>query len=214
QVFASTGGMSFKGFAKKMIERALVNIPEDQHDYYMNMTGAALAQVNDADLAELPQPEGPGRAWDEAALKEVLKDLEKGDQENGQRMYQAVLCSSCHMKNGAGSDLGPELSTLGSRFSVDDIIRSVVYPSETVSDQYATTLYVMQDSSHVQGRVLNMDGDTLFVNTNPFNARAIKKILKTDVLSEKPTTLSMMPPGLLNRLNAEEVRDLFSYLLN
>jgi hypothetical protein len=47
---------------------------------------------------------------------------------------------------------------------------------------------------------------------NPLQPDQAKKIPKEDVLTRKRSQLSIMPPGLLNNLEKQEILDLLAYL--
>ena len=42
----------------------------------------------------------------------------------------------------------------------------------------------------------------------------LKKVKKADVASKKSSKLSMMPPGLVNMMNADELKDLIAYFVS
>lgn len=130
-------------------------------------------------------------------------------------MFAATQCKSCHRFGGEGSDIGPDLTQLGTRFSARDILVSIIEPSKEISDQFAATYFYMKDGSSVVGRVKNQDQDKYYISQNPFAPQQIREILKTDVsrtsISDAP---SIMFPGLINGLNPEELKDLMAYLIS
>ena len=50
--------------------------------------------------------------------------------------------------------------------------------------------------------------------TNPFAPNQLLSIESAEIKSKKDYPVSMMPLGLLNSLNAEEIKDLLAYLLS
>ena len=50
--------------------------------------------------------------------------------------------------------------------------------------------------------------------TNPFVPDDHTRVSGADIVSRKPYTQSMMPPGLINALNEDELRDLVAYILS
>lgn len=213
-IFTSTGGASYKGFAQKILERALENQPVQNIEKYRALSGEDIINASDNDLADLPKPEGPPRAWTDTELIALKSSLGEGDVKNGKVMYRAALCASCHIKGDLGKNIGPDLTTLQNRFSYEDIITAIQKPSETVSSQYATHVIKLENDSEVRGRLILEENDTLSVSTNPFNAAQIMKIPLSRVVSREESNISQMPPGLLNRLNEKEVKDLMVYLMS
>ena len=163
-------------------------------------------------LSSLPKPKGPGRNWTVAEIIALENLGNKGNVENGKKMYQAVLCASCHTVNGEGASVGPDLTQVSTRFSNKDIAEALVHPSKTVSDQYEAFDIETKDEKNYWGRVISETKDTLVVNTNPLNADQKVKIPTEKIASKKVSKNSIMMPALLNRLNEQEVKDLFYFL--
>lgn len=128
-------------------------------------------------------------------------------------MFAAALCSSCHMMQGEGGSIGPDLSQLGTRFTEKDILDHTINPSKEVSDQYAATIFSMKDGSSVLGRLTNEDDEKFYISQNPFAPQVLRAIPKDEVISTKQSQVSLMLPGLINRLNEEELKDLLAYLV-
>jgi putative heme-binding domain-containing protein len=140
--------------------------------------------------------------------------LKHRDFEHGKQMFAAVLCFNCHRFNGTGGAVGPDLTALSGRFSARDILESVLEPSKVISDQYAAVNVVTSDGKVVTGRVVNFSGNQIHINTNMLDPRKLEKIDRADIESMETSKVSMMPTGLLNTLNENEVLDLFAFLLS
>ncbi len=128
-------------------------------------------------------------------------------------MFDATLCSSCHSMRGAGGAVGPDLTQVGSRFSPKDILEHTLDPNKEISDQYAATVFTMKDGSSIVGRLINEEGGKYFVSQNPFMPLSLREVAKADVVSTKLSKVSLMLPGLLGRLNDEEIKDIIAYLV-
>jgi putative heme-binding domain-containing protein len=114
---------------------------------------------------------------------------------------------------GEGGGIGPDLTQLGTRFSAKDMLEAIIEPNKTVSDQYAATVFTMKDGSSILGRLTNEDDKTYFISQNPFAPEVIREVAKADVVDTKYSYISVMYPGLVNRLNDEELKDLMAYLM-
>jgi putative heme-binding domain-containing protein len=139
--------------------------------------------------------------------------LSKRNFEQGKNMYEATLCSSCHTMRGEGGAVGPDLTKVGSRFSAKDILIHTLDPNKEVSDQYAATVFTMKDGSSIVGRLINEEDGKYFVSQNPFMPQSLREVPKADVVSTKLSKVSLMLPGLLGRLNDEEIKDIVAYLV-
>lgn len=212
KLFAANGGESYTGFLVAIRDDALINVPESERENMKAISGEELKHVKATELADLPQPKGPGNNWTVQDIVEIVSVDENQNLENGKRMFQAALCSSCHAIGGSGSSVGPDLTQLTSRFSSKDIAEALVSPNSTISDQYTAVEIVLQNDRQYWGRVIEEKNDTLWLNQNPMNPDNIRKIPISKIKSKINSDRSIMYPGLLNRLNEEEIKDLFSYM--
>ncbi|MBI3417154.1 MAG: DUF1080 domain-containing protein, partial [Verrucomicrobia bacterium] len=74
-------------------------------------------------------------------LDELVSVVERGVKsgrnfERGRQLYGAVACAACHRFVNEGGSVGPELAGVVGRFSVHDLLESIVEPSKVISDQY------------------------------------------------------------------------------
>ncbi|MCK0155932.1 c-type cytochrome [Cellulophaga sp. F20128] len=211
-LFAANGGESYGGFLLKMREAALVNVPKAIQDELIALSGEELAQVNASDLSNLPKPKGPGKNWKVAEVLAIDGIGETGNLENGQKMYQSVLCATCHTVNNEGGSIGPNLTQVATRFSVKDIATAIINPDAVVSDQYEAVEITLNNDRQHWGRIVSENENEVFLNTNPLSAKQQLKIAKKDIKDQKVSQRSIMMPSLINRLNEAEVKDLFYFL--
>ena len=94
------------------------------------------------------------------------------------------------------------------------MLENIIEPSLVVSDQYASEQLDLNDGSSVVGRVVGEEGGDLLLMTNPFLPDEKTRVKAASVKSRKTYALSMMPPGLINALNADELQDLLAYILS
>ncbi|TLV02958.1 c-type cytochrome [Dyadobacter luticola] len=213
KAFSFQGGRSYIGFVEKARQIALKNVPQDKLAYYNKLSGADKLTGSGNDLAKSYNPKGPGRGWKvDEAVAAVQDSLAGADFETGKMIFSAVLCSRCHMIQGEGSDIGPDLTQLANRFTAKDMLESIITPDKAVSDQYASTIYTLNNGESVLGRQMNEDANFYYIAQNPFDQKTIKKVSKKTVTSTKISPVSIMLPGLINGLNPKELRDLIAYL--
>ncbi|WP_159467437.1 c-type cytochrome [Dyadobacter sp. 3J3] len=213
KAFSYQGGRSYIGFVEKARQIALKNVPQDKVAYYNKLSGAERLTNNGNDLVNLYNPKGPGRGWKvDQAVTLVQDSLAGSDFEQGKMIFSAVLCSRCHMVQGEGADIGPDLTQLASRFTTKDILEAIITPDKAISDQYASTIYTLKNGESVLGRQMNEDANFYYIAQNPFDQKTIRKIAKKQVESSKISPVSIMLPGLINGLNPKELRNLVAYL--
>jgi putative heme-binding domain-containing protein len=89
-----------------------------------------------------------------------------------------------------------------------------VLPSKVISDQYGAVSFLTTDGQVVTGRVANLNGDQIMVVTNMLDPGNMASVDRRKIEETKPSPVSMMPQGLLNTLDREEILDLVAYLLS
>ena len=208
-----SGGDSYKGFLEKVKLMALNQVPAKERELLAELSGEVLLSGSVLAANAGPQPKGPGRNWEVGEANELLRDgLQHRTFVNGEQMYQALLCSNCHAMQGEGGTIGPDLTQANTRFSTWDILQALQTPSATISDQYGATLFTLKDGSTLTGRVIDENDDSLHINMNPYWPLKYQPVAKASIESQVPSPVSLMPAGLINLLNEEELLDLMAYL--
>jgi putative heme-binding domain-containing protein len=215
RAFDFEGGSSYVGFINEARKEALAHVPKGEYEHYNTLSGDSLIGNNGKNLANVPQPEGPWRRW---KLEEAVAVLDSGyledrDFEGGHNMYLATRCATCHRMRGEGGIIGPNLTQLGTRFTAEDMMTAIVEPNEVISDQYASTVLYLANGQSVVGKLIREDETTYYLSQNPFAPDVIREVPKAEVTEKKLSAVSVMPPGLINPLNEEELRDLIAYLM-
>ena len=132
----------------------------------------------------------------------------KGDKAQG-RVHFQTLCTSCHQLYGQGGKLGPDLTGSG-RADLGYLLENIVAPNSVVPAEYQMSLVKLKDDRILSGVVASSNDRTLTLRT-----LAGEVTLERSAIAET-TRLpdSMMPPGLLDALSAEQTRDLIAYLMH
>lgn len=207
------GGASFGNFVKSIREDAVARLNEEQK--------VALKDILEAPVeATGPQftykPRKFEKNYTVADFDDVINvGLEGGrDFANGRNLFGAATCFACHRFNQEGGALGPDLTSVSGKFSPRDLLESIIEPSKEISDQYNSVVVTLKDGSMTTGRVVNLNGDTINLQENMMVPNVLTNIDAKKVKSIEPSTVSMMPPGLLNTLTKDDVLDLMAYLLS
>lgn len=209
------GGRSYVGFLDRARKMALASVDKAEFEKYDEMSGGKLLSSSGNDVLEPGiQPEGPGRRWTVEQAEPLMANLSGRDFVRGKGLYAATLCQSCHTMQGEGGAIGPDLTQLGTRFSPKDILVATINPSETISDQYHATVLELKDGGSIVGKLNDEDAQNYYISQNPFAPNEIKKVAKSSVMLKKNAEVSIMMPGLINRLNEEELKDLMAYLIS
>ena len=203
------GGKSYKIFITKIYKEALANASEAEQKMIASWK---LDMSKEDPFKDLPVPKGPGKNWaveDVTALK-----LDKVDLVNGEKMFRASYCATCHEVKGKGGGSGPDLTHVAGRFQLKDLAEAILNPSDVISNQYEFSVISKKDGSTVTGRILKEKDGLLVVAISAFDFDKTVEVNEVDIASIKPSTVSPMPPALIGRLNEQEVKDLMGYLLS
>jgi putative heme-binding domain-containing protein len=207
------GGNSFRGFMRNIRDDATATLSESEKADLKPILDA-VPKAQQTQTVALPL-RAHVKSWTMEELVPLVDSGLKGrDFDRGRTLFAAAACFSCHRFNNEGGGAGPDLSGLAGRFTTRDLLESIVLPSKVISDQYGAVMFSTVDGQVVTGRIMNLHGDTIMVNTNMLDPSAQVGIDRRRVDEMKPSPVSMMPEGLLNTLNKDEVLDLVAYLLS
>ena len=131
----------------------------------------------------------------------------------GRTTFNQVGCGQCHKFAGEGGSVGPELSGVGSRLSVHDLLETIVLPSKVIAEGYAATEIETTSGEIVTGRIVREDDQTVVVL--PQSAIAdTTRLRKDDIRRRQLSKVSNMPSGMLNTLQTNQILDLLAYLIS
>lgn len=206
------GGNSFNGFIDNIRKDALATfVPKEE----LADLEALSSKVETVTIPNYVAPKGPGKSW---TVDEVVAltsgGLKARNFTQGEAMYRSVMCATCHRFNGEGGSIGPDLTGSGNRYTMRDLMENIVDPSKVISDQYDSHEITKKDGSVILGRVVVEENGKVFVMTNPFAPNDQTAIDEKDIAKKGTRKVSMMPPGLINTLNQEELLDLIAYLVS
>jgi len=201
------GGASFPGFLANIRDLHLGSMSNDQRSKLADISGENFNPVPDFELQPI---EGPGRAWtQEEAMKH--RNYRQADFERGRSLFFTTSCGACHRLAGLGGDIGPDLTSIPTKFDDEYVLSAIIDPSSDISDQYGMFEVKLNDGSSKTGLVVESGNQ---VSIYPPDHTADPTVVDADeVVETKQLPVSQMPPGLINGLNPEELRDLMAYLM-
>ena len=210
---AYKGGASFNNFIQEIKKDSMARLTPERKK--------ALAEILNAQpVAKNPLSGNRQlkfvKAWKMEDLTPLLGSGLEGNRnfKNGREMFGAATCYACHRFNQEGGGIGPDLTSAGGKFSPHDLLESIIDPSKEISDQYGSVTFTMKNGKQTIGRIANLSGDTYKVITDLMAPGQMTDIKTGDIKSVEPTKFSMMPPGLLNNLEDEDILDLLAYILS
>jgi putative heme-binding domain-containing protein len=205
------GGASLRGFFRIMKTDAVATLTDKEKQ--------ELKPILDAQPLPPTAIAGKSRPiikkWKLEELAPIVeRGLVKRDFDRGRRLFGEAQCFSCHRFDNEGGSQGPDLTLASGRFSVRDLLESIVTPSKEISDQYTAVIITTTDGKVVTGRIVNYDGDHMSVMPDMLDPNGLVNINAKKVESIEKSKISPMPEGLLDTLKEDDVLDLMAYLLS
>jgi putative membrane-bound dehydrogenase-like protein len=144
------------------------------------------------------------------AWHETLAD--GGDPVAGARVFFSpfTACSSCHQVQNRGGRIGPDLSNIGQSVNREQIIQSILRPSEQFAPQWQAWFVELADGDVQQGLQLDhkSGGDIELFTTDGVTRR----FRAAEIASYGVLPNSLMPDGLEDAMTVTEFRDLVAFL--
>ena len=168
-----------------------------------NMLGGSFEEVY-GKVSEVG--EGKDRMISKYRERILAADFSKSDVSKGRLVYQQV-CGACHIMYGEGGKIGPEL-TGSNRANLDYFLLNVLAPSYDVPEGYRMVTVTSKDGQVFVGNVVEEDATKVVLNM--VGQRTV--VAKSDIRSRQTSKISMMPEGLLNPLQDNQILDLIAYM--
>jgi putative heme-binding domain-containing protein len=133
-----------------------------------------------------------------------------GNAGNGERLFwNKGQCGQCHMVNGRGKRMGPELTQVGRQRSAAYLRESVVSPGADLTPGFATITVVTKDGKKIVGAQRGYDD---FSAQLMDAAETYYSFQKSDVASITQEYKSLMPATFGRLFNETELNDLVAYM--
>lgn len=136
-----------------------------------------------------------------------------GNPINGERMFRAAGCYTCHLINGEGRNFGPELTGIGEEHTAEELLRYIIDPNYAIEEGYEAFLVDTWDFESFVGFIIAEDDESITILTQLDETGDGVVIARDNISSIEQSPLSIMPTGLLTTLNASEIHDLIAFLL-
>jgi putative membrane-bound dehydrogenase-like protein len=153
-----------------------------------------------------------GRPTTEAMQKQIRQlagviRAGEGDPYRGQKLFNAT-CASCHTLFARGGKVGPDLTTY-QRGDLDTMLLQIVNPSAEIREGYENMLVETKDARSLTGFLVERDEKVLVLRGPDGQNITLEH---RNISEMKAAGMSLMPEGLLDSFNEQQVRDLFAYL--
>ena len=131
----------------------------------------------------------------------------KGNPSEGRKVFLQA-CGVCHKIFGEGNTVGPDL-TSADRRNIDVLLQNIVNPSAYIRPEFMSYDAETKDGQSISGLLVEstLNAATLLDRNNQ------RQVLARDRLASlRESQVSLMPEGLLEAMQPQQLMDLFSYL--
>lgn len=134
-----------------------------------------------------------------------------GDADAGRRLYNGRGdCASCHMIDGEGGRMGPNLSRIGENQTPDDLMEALVEPNAEVDPRWWRLRVTGADGETREGFRMNEDSFSLRIMDSEEQLWSFdKKSIESFERIEESTM-----PSYAGRMSEDELDDLVAYLFS
>jgi len=148
---------------------------------------------------------GPEAKEKNALIAKFTPEVEKpGNAVKGKVLFEQN-CSVCHMFNGQGKPVGPDLTGMGAH-GPGELLSAILDPNREVDPSYVAWNIETKDDESYDGVIIAENRSAITLR----NAAGEMQIRTANILSRKNTGRSLMPEGF-ETLGAEPLRDLLTY---
>jgi cytochrome c oxidase cbb3-type subunit 3 len=132
-----------------------------------------------------------------------------GNSERGAAVYQSSGCGSCHIIEGSGGILGPELTTIGGRRGAVYLREAIVKPAASHPPGYLVVRAVTSAGAEVRG--IRVTEDVFWIHIRDAGG-AVHALQKSELARVDRELEATLMPSYESRLSPAQLDDLVAYL--
>ncbi len=131
----------------------------------------------------------------------------KGDPAAGKVVF-STLCVACHVAEGLGNPVGPDLAALTDRSPVSMLV-AILDPNRAVEDKFVNYALTTTDGSGVYGVIADESANTVTIRQADGSTRPVPR---NEIATMSSSGISLMPEGFEKLLTKPQLTDLIAYL--
>ena len=132
-----------------------------------------------------------------------------GNAERGAAVYQSTGCGSCHVVEGRGGILGPELTSIGGRRGAVYLREAVVKPAASHPPGYLVVRAVPNSGAEIRG--IRVNEDVFWIHIRDASG-AVHTLQKSDLARLDRELEATLMPSYESRLSPAQLDDVVAYL--
>ena len=145
------------------------------------------------------------------ASEREVPELAGGNWLRGQKLFfsDVAACYKCHQVNNQGGKIGPDLSNLIHR-DYASVLRDIREPSAAINPEHTAFNVETKDGDLLAGVIISDTPEALTLGSATGQP---VRVLKSNVKSVKPSSISLMPEGLDKAVGEAGLKDLMTFLM-
>ena len=133
-----------------------------------------------------------------------------GDAANGRMVFFSTgTCHKCHVVDGMGREIGPNLTEIGSKLSREAMFESVLYPSAGISHNYEMWTVVLSSGTTVNGLLVSSTDAEISLRGDD---ALVRQFPKSDIEELVKQKISLMPADLQKTMTSQELADVVEFM--
>jgi putative membrane-bound dehydrogenase-like protein len=136
----------------------------------------------------------------------------EGDARKGQTVFFRAgtnACGNCHRVQGSGQWVGPDLSTIGTKYGKPELLRSILNPSASIPYNFQSYVVALHDGRVITGLPVEETREQLVLKTADGKRMSVRP---SEIEDKKLSEVSLMPEGLAETMGAQDLVDLLAFL--
>jgi putative heme-binding domain-containing protein len=141
----------------------------------------------------------------------AIPEIAGSNWRHGKQLFfgDKLACSQCHVVRGEGHAIGPDLSNLIHR-DYASVMKDIAQPSAAINPDHVAYNIELKNGDFLSGVPMGGNAEELWVAVVGGKTNAVSR---REIATMSPSTLSLMPEGLLQGLSEAQVKDLLAFLL-
>jgi len=127
---------------------------------------------------------------------------------------RGVTCSKCHVLNGKGAKVGPDLTGIGAVQTPQYLIESVLKPSEIIVKGFETMYLMTNDGMAYNGLLVSQDEDEVVLMVDEDGAMEEYVFYPDEIAQMQKQDVSIMPGNFQDMLTTKEFYGVILFLLS
>lgn len=145
---------------------------------------------------------------------EGLKSV--GDTQAGKVLFfdssRSKSCHACHLFQGEGTAIGPDLSAVAANKSARDLFLSIILPHDVKESPYATIHVFLRNGDRINGVKKEEDAESLKVFDTTELPAVLRTVQKENISKIEYSRDSVMPTDYASSYTVKQLLDLVTFL--